>query len=221
MPDALMDAAGLALPAPAPPAAIPFVLPQPDWLQTTLTLTGPADTVAACRTAAAGAGVVPWATDYDRLEEDWFHLLIAPPPQRRGLSLHGARILARRLREAAWAQHEEAVSRVGASRACPFDLHALVPVPPEILRLGDDHKQALVWLWENWGTTWPLRRVEALPTPGEATFRVRFWSADWTPWPALARIRVRWPDLRLKARPAYWSPESHGSALDQRAAQLR
>ena len=185
------------------PQAAPLALPQPDWLQTTLTLTGPADRIVAFRAAAAGAGVVPWATDYDRLEEDWFHLLIAPPPPHRGLSLQGARILARRLREAAWARHEDAVSRVGSSRACPFDLHALVPVSPEILCLGDDHARALAWLWENWGTTWPLRRVEALPMPNDAAFRVRFWSADWTPWPALARIRARWPELRMQASAAH------------------
>ena len=188
----------LPLPSPAPPLA----LPHPDWLQTTLTVTGPADAIAAFRAAAAGAGVVPWAADYDRLEEDWFHLLMAPPPRRRGISARGARILARQLREAAWARHEEAVSRVGVSRLCPFDLHALVSVPADILRLGEDHPLAIAWLWEHWGTTWPLRRVEALPTPGEAAFRVRFWSADWSPWPAFIGIRARWPELRLDVRPA-------------------
>jgi len=191
-----MAGAAARLPSPAPPLA----LPQPDWLQTTLAVTGPADGVAAFRAAAAGAGVVPWVLDYDRLEEDWFHLLLAP--QRRAISVQGAHILARRLREAAWAQHEEAVSRAGTSRACPFDLHALVPVPCDILRRGDDDPQAIAWLWENWGTTWPLRRVEALPTLGNTAFRVRFWSADWTPWPALARIRASWPALRFDIRPA-------------------
>jgi len=176
-------------------------LPQPDWLQTTLCITGPADTLAAFRAAAAGAGVVPWAMDYDRLEEDWFYLLMAPPPSRRAISAAGARILARRLREAAWARHEEALSRVATCRACPFDLHRLLPVPPDILRLGDDHPRALAWLWQYWGTTWPLRRVETLPDT--AAFRVRFWSADWTPWPALTHLRSHWPHLHLVARPAY------------------
>jgi len=95
-------------------------LPQPDWLQTTLCITGPADTLAAFRAAAAGAGVVPWAMDYDRLEEDWFYLLMAPPPSRRAISAAGARILARRLREAAWARHEEALSRVATCRCPPI-----------------------------------------------------------------------------------------------------
>ena len=182
------------------PVAAPLALAQPDWLQTTLSVSGPADQLAAFRHHAAGAGVVPWAMDYDRLEEDWFHLLMAPPPPRRTISASGARILARQLREAAWSHHQEALSRVGTSRACPFDLHRLLPVPPDILRLGDDHPQALAWLWEHWGTTWPLRRVETLPDPNH--FRVRFWSADWTPWPALAHLHKGWPRLHLEARPA-------------------
>jgi hypothetical protein len=176
-------------------------LPQPDWLETTLVIGGPAGPLEAFRAAAAGAGVVPWVRDYDRLEEDWFHLLMAAPALHRTISLAGARILARQLREAAWASHEEAVSQVGLSRACPFDLHSLVPVPFEVLRLGEDHPRAMAWLWENWGTTWPLRRVEALPA-GTGEFRVRFWSADWTPWRALERLRARWPGLTLSARAA-------------------
>jgi hypothetical protein len=186
---------------PFPSLPLILALPQPDWLETTLSISGPAARVAAFRTAAAGAGVVPWVRDYDRLEEDWFHLLMAAPALHRGISLAGARILARQLREAAWANHEAAVSRVGLSRACPFDLHSLVPVPFEVLRLGDDHPRALAWLWENWGTTWPLRRVETLRS-GPDEFRVRFWSADWAPWRALEHIRSRWPGLSLRARAA-------------------
>jgi hypothetical protein len=193
-------AAARRTPLPCPGFA-PLALPQPDWLQTTLSVTGPADDLAAFRDVAAGAGVVPWTMDYDRLEEDWFLLLMAPPPPQRAISAQGARILARRLRELAWARHEEALGRIGTSRACPFDLHRLLPVPADILRLGDDHPRAIAWLWQHWGTTWCLRRVERLP--GETAFRVRFWSADWTPWPAIAGIRTRWPGLRLEARAAY------------------
>ncbi|CAH2605894.1 conserved protein of unknown function (plasmid) [Rhodovastum atsumiense] len=194
---------------PLPAAAGPLALPQPDWVQTTLSVTGPADLVAAFRAAAAGAGVIPWVHDYDRMEEDWFHLFLTAPAEERPISLAGARILARQLREAVWAQHEDAVSMVGVSRACPFDLHSLVPVPFEILRLGDDDPDAIAWLWENWGTTWPLRRVEELPpaAPSPAPdadrhgFRVRFWSADWTPWQALARVQAEWPALRFTVCP--------------------
>lgn len=202
----------------------PLALAQPDWLQSTLTVTGPAETVEDFRQAAAGAGVVPWVTDYDRLEEDWFHLLLAAPPHLRPISVQGARILARRLREATWSRHEEATALVGVSRACPFDLHRLVPVPAEILRLGDDHPRAQAWLWANWGTTWPLRRVAllgppsaspaALPpgSPAAAAFRVQFWSADWTPWPALLRLRARWPGLVFDCRPAYGDDPGGGPA---------
>jgi hypothetical protein len=194
-------AGAAAQPAPLPcPGFPPLALPQPDWLQTTLAVTGPADRRAAFRAAAAGAGVVPWVVDYDRLEEDWFYLLMAPPPPYRAISAQGARILARQMREATWTRHEEALGRVGTSRACPFDLHRLLPVPAGILGLGEDHPRAIAWLWQHWGTTWPLRRVEALPDT--AAFRVRFWSADWSPWPAFIGIRARWPELQLDVRPA-------------------
>ena len=158
-------------------------LPHPDWLQHTLTVTGPAAAVTAFRVAVAGAGVVPWVYDYARLAEDWFHLLVAPPPPRqRTISVAGARILANQLRDAVWAQHEAAVSQVGVSKACPFDLHALLPVPFAILRLGPDDPQS---------------------PAGQAAFRCRFWAADWTPWPALVTLRRRWPELSLTVQPNY------------------
>ena len=194
-------------------AADVLCLPHPDWLQHSLTVTGPAAAVTAFRAAAAGAGVVPWVYDYARLAEDWFHLLVAPPPPRqRTISVAGARILANQLRDAVWAQHEAAVSQVGVSKACPFDLHALLPVPFAILRLGPDDPQSLAWLWAHWGTTWSLRQVTQIPLPrpeqaqspaGQAAFRCRFWAADWTPWPALVTLRRRWPELSLTVQPNY------------------
>ena len=51
----------------------------------------------------------------------------------------------------------------GRSRACPLDLHRLVPTPAPLLRLGPDHPETLAWLWAHWGTTWPLRHVAELP----------------------------------------------------------
>ena len=87
---------------------------------------------------------------------------------------------------------------MGVSQACPFDLHALVPVHDHVLRLGPDDPTALAWLWEHWGTTQSLRHVaedvaadqDALHRSGLAAehdaFHVTFWSADWTPWRALA-----------------------------------
>jgi hypothetical protein len=181
-----------------------------DWLHHRLLVTGPTADVSALQTAAAGAGTVPWQIDHDRLEEDLFHLLVAPT---RSLSMTGARILAGQLRAAAAHRHALAMARVGHSRACPFDLHALVPVPDAILQHGPDNPEALAWLWANWGTTQTLRHVvedetaaatlQGRPAPGAGVWVVTFWSADWTPWRALAQIAARWPSLRVDTRPTY------------------
>jgi hypothetical protein len=185
------------------------------------------------RHAAAGTGIIPWHLDLDVLEEDWFLRLMSPP---RGpateppvLSAVGARVLARQLREAVAARQEAAIALVGHSRACPFDLHALVPVPDDILRLGPDDPGSLAWLWEHWGTTEPLRHVENatsqrisgggdvdLGSTGERQHHSRhqktaggrkivftFWSADWTPWRALSQIAAAWPALSFDVRPHY------------------
>jgi hypothetical protein len=194
-------------------SAAPLRLPHPDWLQHRLTISGPEGSVGAFRRAAAGAGIIPWQLDVDALAEDWFLLLAAPPaPQQRTLSLAGARVLASQLREAVAARQAAACARVGRSRACPFDLHALLPVPEVILRLGPDHPEALAWLWQHWGITEALRHVAEDPgaagdpryaAAGEAAFRVDFWSADWTPWRALLTLRAAWPALRFDIRPRY------------------
>ncbi len=138
-------------------AGSPLRLPHTDWLFHRLSVTGPVATLAAFRAAASGAGTIPWRLDGDSLQEDWFHLLVNPA--HRALSLAGARVLAGQLREAVEHRHAVAVARVGHSRACPFDLHALVPVPATILLLGPDHPDALAWLWQHWGTTQALRHV--------------------------------------------------------------
>ena len=182
-----------------------------DWLHHHLLVAGPAGPLADFQAAARGSGTVPWRLDLDRTEEDLFLLLVAPPPpQRRRLSLAGARTLAGQLREAAERRHAAAVARVGRSQACPFDLHALVPVPDDVLCWGPDHPEALAWLWVHWGTTVALRHVAAgpvlprRPAPDEpATLHLSFWSADWTPWRALAAVAARWPALRFDTRPTY------------------
>jgi len=185
----------------------PLCLPQTDWLYHRLAVTGPTTDLAAFRQAAAGAGTIPWSLDPRSLEEDWFHLLARP--DHRELSLAGARILAGQLREAMARRHALAVSLVGRSRACPLDLHALVPVPAEILRLGPDHPDALAWLWQHWGTTEPLRHVapskvapEPLPA-GQQALHLTFWSADWTPWRAFQQVGTDWPTLRMDVQPEY------------------
>jgi len=177
-------------------------------------VSGPADALTAFRAAAAGAGTLPWTLDFDQTEEDLFHTLVAPqPPQRRRLSVAGARALARQLREAAEQRHARAAARVGRSRACPFDLHALVPVPDAVLRLGPDHPDALAWLRAHWGTMETLRHVteDRFAALGRHPVRRRdpgvlhlsFWSADWTPWRALAQVAAHWPTLRFDTRPTY------------------
>jgi hypothetical protein len=192
-------------------AGTPLRLPHTDWLRHRLMVTGPAAEVDAFRSAAAGAGTIPWRLDLDSLEEDWFHLLVNPAS--RSLSLAGARVLAGQLRDAVERRHAVTISRVGRSCACPFDLHALVPVPADILDLGADHPDALSWLWQHWGTTEPLRHVAPDMAGklwvanelgvGEDALRFVFWSADWTPWRAWARIRADWPGLRFDVQPDY------------------
>jgi hypothetical protein len=192
----------------------PLRLAHPDWLYHRLTITGPKAALAAFRAAAAGAGVIPWHLDLDRIAEDCFHLLAAPPPpHQRSLSLAGARVVAGQLRAAVARRHDLAVSRVGFSRACPFDLHTLVPVPAAILRRGPDDPVSLQWLWTHWGTTRELRHVVAAtaaaatsrqgkPEAGLGETRISFWSADWSPWRALARIAAAFPALRFDLRPS-------------------
>ena len=207
------ESAGLAVArAGRPVAGLPLRLPHTDWLHHRLVMAGPADALADFQADASGAGTIPWQFDGDRMAEDLFYLLMAPcAPQRRRLSLAGARELARQLRKAAELRHAAACARVGHSQACPFDLHALVPVPPDILRLGPDEPNTLAWLWAHWGTTAPLRHVAVEPAPGlrtpvptgTATVRISFWSADWTPWRALTAVRARWPALHFNVRPTY------------------
>ena len=149
------------------------------------------------------------------LEEDWFHLLVSPsPPRQRTLSIGGAHVFAGQLRDAVARRHALAVARVGQSGACPFDLHALIPIPDALLRGGPDDPSALAWLWGNWGTTQSLRHVavdsagqherrQDVSSAGERTVSFTFWSADWTPWRALLQLRQRWPALRFDLRPSY------------------
>jgi len=165
-----------------------------DWVGNTLTVTGPVEHLEALRAAAAGAGVTPWALDYDRLEEELRILMLAVPRPRRQTSLEGCRIVARQMRDFIWDGHEQALSAAGVLRHVPFDLHSLVPVPWEILRLGDEDPRAIAWLWAHWGTTWTLRRVATRPLQGPG-WCVEFWSADWTPWPVIDTLRKRYPEL--------------------------
>jgi hypothetical protein len=186
-------------------------LPQTDWLHHRLTLSGPPGALGAFRTAACGAGLIPWHLDLDQAEEDWFLRLVAPSaPQPERLSLAGARILAAKLRAAVARRHDIAVSAVGISRACPFDLHSLLPVPADILRLGPEDPRALSWLWTHWGTTEALRQVAEITPARErqagGLMVLSFWAADWTPWRAFATLKDSWTALRFEIRPDYGTP---------------
>ena len=181
-----------------------------DWLRNTLTVRGPAEAMISFREAAAGPGVIPWQLDLDRLEEDWFLPMAGPADGVRAISLPGARILARRLRDATAARHARALERLASGeRSCPLDLHRLRPVPPAILQLGPDDPASHLWLWMHWGTTRALRHVRALPARLDGrrkhtdVLAVEFWSADWSPWRVVARLRRDWPKLSLELVPDY------------------
>lgn len=185
-------------------------LPHPDWLWHVLTITGPADALADFCAAASGPGHIPWQPDYERLEEDWcLRLLAARPagaeggdPVARRISVQGARTAARQMRTALETLDEQRRGTESLAR-CPLDLHGLLPVPAKILQLGPEHPDSIFWLWDHWGTAWPLRHVEetdvtdtiaSLPD-GHAAFGVKFAAADWAPWRAVIALRERWPVL--------------------------
>ena len=192
-------------------------LQTPDWLAHRLLVTGPVTLLAAFRAAAAGPGIIPWPLHASELEEGWFNQLVAPPPDRRGISVEGAHILAGQLVAAVQILQTQAL---GQHPLVSFDLHALVPVPAEVLQLGPDAAEAEAWLWEHWGTTWPLRGVaEEEPTvvgvrhlPAGQAACYRFHSADWSPWRALTSLRAQWPGLCFDLRPDYGSAESSAPA---------
>ena len=222
--------------APAPagePEAL--CLPSPDWLRHTLEVSGPTDALAGFRAAAAGVGAVPWRVPVAELEEGWFNLMVATAGQHGGnggVSVAGARVIAGQLAEAVRARAEMTalLDEAAERRSCPLDLHALVPVPAEVLALGPDDPKALLWLWEHWGTTWPLRSVVEEraparegqgPPPGYNTVRFAFHSADWSPWRALERLRARWPALAFALRPDYGDAAADEPTLAAKPARKR
>lgn len=181
----------------------------PNWLYHHLTVSGPAATVAGFAAAARGAGVTPWRLAADQLEEDIFLRAASQPPAVRQLSIAGCHILAHQFRTLVEAHHARAVARVARSRACPFDLHALLPVPASILSLGPTHPEALAWLSEHWGTTDRLRQVIERPDAtagrrlprGNAVVGYGFFTAGETPHAAIASLAARWLALRFVLRP--------------------
>ncbi len=179
------------------------------WRYHHLTVSGPGETVAAFAEAARGCGIVPWAHDFAWVEEDVFNLAAAQPPAQRPLTIAGCHILARQFRERVEAHHAKAMALVGHSRACPFDLQVLLPVPAAILQLGPTHPRALTWLAENWGVTDSLRQVRERDKPKAgrrlpAEHRMigySFFTAAGTPHAAIAQIGASWPALGFMLQP--------------------
>ena len=116
-----------------------------------------------------------------------------------------------KLREAAEQRQRWVVAQATERRTCLLDLHRLLPVPHDLLRLGPEHPEALFWLWAHWGTNQALRQVVPLPVPRRGheakeqpgRFWVGFWSADWTPWRAVQNLRTGWRSLNFAVRPIY------------------
>ena len=184
----------------------------PVWVCHHLTVSGPAACVEEFASAARGAGVIPWQLDTARIEEDVFNLAAAQPADRRNLTIAGCRILARQFRERVERRQGRAAAMVGRGQGCPFDLHALLPVPDAILDLGPTHPEALAWLAAHWGVTDRLRQVILLKRPkpgrrlpkGHAVTGYRFFTGGngrETPTVAIATLGARWPSLRLRLQP--------------------
>ena len=184
------------------------------WLYHHLTITGPAEAIAALAAAARGAGVTPWQLDFSVLEEDIFNLAASQPSARRNLTIAGCRILARQFRERVERRQGRAAAMVGRDQSCPFDLHALLPVPDAILDLGPMHPEALAWLAAHWGVTDRLRQVTLLKRPkpgrrlpkGHAVIGYGFFTGGHcnggeTPTVAVATLGARWPSLRWRLQP--------------------
>jgi segregation and condensation protein A len=117
-----------------------------DWLYHHLTISGPADGLQNFAAAARGSGVTPWQLDFAALEEDVFVRAVAQPASQRTLTVEGCRILARQFRQRVEMRQARASELVGQSFVCPFDLHALRPVPGPILQRGPRHPDAVAWL---------------------------------------------------------------------------
>jgi hypothetical protein len=184
----------------------------PDWLYHHLTVSGPGEQVENFAAAARGAGVTPWQLDFAAIEEDIFVRAVAPPAHQRNLSVEGCRILARQFRERVEARQARAAALVGRAQNCPFDLHALLPVPAAILMLGPTHPAALAWLAAHWGVSDRLRQVAVRAGAttgrrlkrGHAVIGYGFFTAGDTPRAAVAALAARWLALRfaLVPRPA-------------------
>ena len=182
---------------------------EPAWLYHRLTVSGPAETLQNFAGAAGGSGEIPWRFDGDRFEEDIFHRAATVPAAQRGLSIEGCHRLARQFRSLVEAHQARVAARVGHGKDCPFDLHALLPVPGAILALGATHPDALAWLAAHWGVTDRLRQAALRPGAtagrrlpcGHAVISYGFFTSGDTPHRAIATLGGRFPALRFALVP--------------------
>jgi hypothetical protein len=141
-----------------------------DWLHHRLLITGPVADLVCLRAAACGAGTVPWHLDFDRMEEDLFHLLVAPPARAgelsshsRSLSLAGARIPAGQLRVAAARRHALAIAGVAIARPVRSTCTPLCRCP----MLSSGAALMIRMRWTGFGRTGgPRRRCNAAACGG-------------------------------------------------------
>jgi hypothetical protein len=181
----------------------------PAWRYHHLTITGPATEIMTFADAARGPGVIPWHVDFSQMEEDVFLRAVAA---RGHLSIEGCHRLARQFCQRIEAHEEKAVALIGYSRACPFDLQVLLPIPDDVLRRGETDPVSLEWLATHWGTRDALRKIVERANPstgrrlpaGHAVISYGFFTAGDTPQAAIDQIGTHWPALRftLTPRPA-------------------
>ena len=178
---------------------------EPAWRYHHLTITGVAAKVEDFAVTARGAGIIPWRFETAAMEEDVFNLAASQPPHLRSLTIDGCRLLARQLRDRVEARAAKAVVLSETSKACPFDLHTLLPVPEAILRLGPSASASVAWMEEHWGLSGRLHQVATRPDakPGkrlrkdEACLGFGFFAWAATPRTAMTQIAARWPDLHF------------------------
>jgi hypothetical protein len=172
-----------------------------EWQWWHLVVHGPAAAVADFATAARGAGAIPWLYDRSRVEEDVFALAIGG--ERRSLSIIGCHLLARQFRDAVEARQARATGSTDRNTGCPLDLHALLPVPPSILRLGSTHPAAEAWLRQHWGVGDQPRRAAVLDgrtagkrlPHGHVPLVYGFFTEAPAPEAAVAALCRRWTGL--------------------------
>ena len=121
----------------------------------------------------------------------------------------GARTLARLLRAEGERHDGAALVAALTIKTCPFDLHALLPVPGHILQQGPYEPASTDWLRSHWGVVRSLRHVRDRTEKADGRLRrstrlrFEFWSADWTPWAAFQALRTQWARLSFELKPDY------------------